>query len=172
MEAGYNSHPNRLGTESHYGGDNLFNQSRPYMVSSPSYYYTSPPPVTPRPKGDTRPYMVSSPSYFYVSPPPVTPRPKGDTSSHMSELYTEDSLVRRLSLLTNALNQGKPIRVEDLMSLRSDNEVSIFQLMIKYIFKYFIFKILYGILYRIQNYYISIIINYNYYNSNYRVIQK
>lgn len=122
MEAGYNSHPNRLGTESHYGGDNLFNQSRPYMVSSPSYYYTSPPPVTPRPKGDTRPYMVSSPSYFYVSPPPVTPRPKGDTSSHMSELYTEDSLVRRLSLLTNALNQGKPIRVEDLMSLRSDNE--------------------------------------------------
>lgn len=143
MEAGYNSHPNRLGTESHYGGDNLFNQSRPYMVSSPSYYYTSPPPVTPRPKGDTRPYMVSSPSYFYVSPPPVTPRPKGDTSSHMSELYTEDSLVRRLSLLTNALNQGKPIRVEDLMSLRSDNEVSIFELMMKYFFKYFIFRILY-----------------------------
>lgn len=114
MEAGYNSHPNRLSTESHYGGDNLFNQSRPYMVSSPSY--------------------------FYVSPPPVTPRPKGDTSSHMSELYTEDSLVRKLSLLTNALNQGKPIRVEDLMSLRSDNEVSIFELMMKYFLKYFIFS--------------------------------
>ncbi|XP_003704023.2 cyclin-dependent kinase 12 isoform X2 [Megachile rotundata] len=123
MEAGYNSHPNRLGPESHYAGDNLFNQSRPYMVSSPSYYYNSPPPVTPRSKGDaSRPYMVSSPSYYYTSPPSVTPRPKGENTSHITELCTEDSLARRLSILTNTLNQGKPIRVEDLMSLRSENE--------------------------------------------------
>ncbi|XP_029033045.2 cyclin-dependent kinase 12 isoform X2 [Osmia bicornis bicornis] len=123
MEAGYNSHPNRLGPESHYAGDNMFNQSRPYMVSSPSYYYTSPTPVTPRSKGDaSRPYMVSSPSYYYTSPPSVTPRPKGDNTSHITELCAEDSLARKLSILTNTLNQGKPIRVEDLMSLRLENE--------------------------------------------------
>ncbi|XP_076653986.1 cyclin-dependent kinase 12 isoform X2 [Halictus rubicundus] len=96
MEAGYNSHPNRLGAESHYGGDNLFNQSGPFMVSPTSYYY--------------------------ASPPPVKPRLKGDPSSHLTELCAEDSLARKLSILTNALNQGKPIRVDDLMSLRSDNE--------------------------------------------------
>lgn len=98
MEAGYNSHPNRLGAESHYGGDNLFNQGGPFMVSPSSYYY--------------------------ASPPPVKPRLKGDTSSHLTELCAEDSLARKLSILTNALNQGKPIRVDDLMSLRSDNEVN------------------------------------------------
>lgn len=129
MEAGYSSHPSRLATESNYGGDNLFNQSRPYMVSSPSYYYASPPPVTPRPKGDTsRPYLVTSPSYFYVSPPPVTPRPKGDSTSHIIELCGEDHLARKLSVLANTLNQGKPVRVEDLMSLRSDNEVHTYKL--------------------------------------------
>ncbi|KAK0179197.1 hypothetical protein PV327_008011 [Microctonus hyperodae] len=47
---------------------------------------------------------------------------KGDIISHSSELHTEDSLARRLNLLTGALSQGKPIRVEDLLSLRLDNE--------------------------------------------------
>ncbi|KAG7196669.1 hypothetical protein KM043_016004 [Ampulex compressa] len=98
MEAGYNSHPNRLTTESHYGGENLFNQSGPFMVSPSSYYYNSPPPIKPR------------------------SNVKGDVGSHMLELVVEDSLARKLSILTNALNQGKPIRVDDLMSLRSDNE--------------------------------------------------
>ncbi|XP_015177135.1 PREDICTED: cyclin-dependent kinase 12 isoform X2 [Polistes dominula] len=99
MEAGYNSHTNRLSTESHYGGDGLFNQSGPFMVSpSSSYYYNSPPPIK---------------SSINL---------KGDATSHTIEGNTEDTLARKLSVLTNALNQGKPIRVDDLMSLRSDNE--------------------------------------------------
>lgn len=98
MEAGYNSHANRLSTESHYGGDGLFNQSGPFLVSPSSYYYNSSPPI----KSSTN--------------------PKGDITSHIIEGNAEDTLARKLSILTNALNQGKPIRVEDLMSLRSDNE--------------------------------------------------
>ncbi|XP_066589252.1 cyclin-dependent kinase 12 isoform X2 [Prorops nasuta] len=97
LEAGYNSHPTRLGADTHYGGDHLFNQSG-FMVSPSSYYYNSPPPIKPR------------------------SNPKGENASQMFEIGAEDSLARKLSILTNALNQGKPIRVDDLMSLRSDNE--------------------------------------------------
>lgn len=94
MEAGYNSHPSRLGVEAHYGEDNLFQQSGPYIVSTPSYYYNTSPTVKPQSnlKGDNQPL----------------------------EMCTEDNLARRLMILTNALNQGKPIRVDDLLSLRSD----------------------------------------------------
>lgn len=99
MEAGYNSHPSRLGAEGHYGEDNLFNQSGPYIVSTPSYYFNNSPPVKSQSnlKGDNQPL----------------------------EMCTEGNLARRLMILTNSLNQGKPIRVDDLLSLRSDQtEVS------------------------------------------------
>ncbi|XP_011136639.1 cyclin-dependent kinase 12 isoform X2 [Harpegnathos saltator] len=97
MEAGYNSHPNRLGAEAHYAEDNIFNQSGPYMVSPSSYYYNSPPPIKPR-----------------------SSNLKGDNQA--LEMCVEDNLARRLIFLTNSLNQGKPIRVDDLLSLRSDSE--------------------------------------------------
>lgn len=93
MEAGYNSHPSRLGAESHYGEDNLFNQSGPYVVSTPSYYFNTSPSIKPQ------------------------SNLKGD---NQSDMCTEDNLARRLMILTNALNQGKPIRVDDLLSLRLD----------------------------------------------------
>ncbi|XP_011632902.1 cyclin-dependent kinase 12 isoform X2 [Pogonomyrmex barbatus] len=93
MEAGYNSHPSRLVAEAHYGEDNLFNQSGPYIVSTPSYYFNNSP--------------IKSQSNL-----------KGDNQP--LEMCTEDNLARRLMILTNALNQGKPIRVDDLLSLRSD----------------------------------------------------
>lgn len=101
MEAGYNSHSTRLGADTHYGED-MFNQSGPYMVSPSSYYYNSPPPVKPR-----------------------SSNLKGDNQA--LEMCVEDNLARRLMFLTNALNQGKPIRVDDLLSLRPDNEVLIKQ---------------------------------------------
>ncbi|EGI60357.1 Cell division cycle 2-like protein kinase [Acromyrmex echinatior] len=91
MEAGYNSYPSRLGAEAHYGEDNLFNQSGPYIVSTPSYYFNTSP--------------IKSQSNL-----------KGDQSLEC----TEDNLSRRLIVLSNALNQGKPIRVDDLLALRSD----------------------------------------------------
>lgn len=98
MEAGYNSHPSRLGAEAHYGEDNLFNQSGPYVASTPSYYFNTSPPVKPQ------------------------SNLKGDNQS--LDMCIENNLSRRLMILTNALNQGKPIRVDDLLSLRSDqNEV-------------------------------------------------
>ncbi|KMQ97876.1 retinoblastoma-binding protein 8 [Lasius niger] len=90
MEAGYNS--SRLGPEGHYGEDNLYNQSGPYIVSTPSYYFNNSPPVKSNLKGDNQPL----------------------------EMCTEGNLARRLMILTNSLNQGKPIRVDDLLSLRSD----------------------------------------------------
>ncbi|EZA62427.1 Cyclin-dependent kinase [Ooceraea biroi] len=94
MEAGYNSHPSRLGAETHYGEDNMFNQGGPYVVSTPSYFFNSSSPVKPQ------------------------PNLKGDNQS--LEMCVEDTLARRLMILTNALNQGKPIRVDDLLSLRLD----------------------------------------------------
>ena len=99
MESGYNSHT-RL-SEAHFCGDALFNQEIPYG-SSPS-----------GPSG-----------YYYNSTPPIKSRSvlKGDTS-HFLEFNAEDSLARKLSFLTSSLSQGKPIIVEDLMSLRTDNEV-------------------------------------------------
>lgn len=69
-------------------------------------------------------------------------RSKGDASSHVTELCAEDSLARKLSILTNALNQGKPIRVDDLLSLRSDNEVNANSPC----FKYFILAIFHSII--------------------------
>lgn len=92
MEAGYNSHPSRLGAEAHYGEDNLFNQSGPYTATP--YYFNSSPLVKPQ------------------------SNLKGDNPSF--EMCAEDNLARRLMILTNALNQGKPIRVDDLLSLRID----------------------------------------------------
>lgn len=95
MESGYNTHV-RL-SEAHFGGDALFNHDIPYG-SSPSGYYNSTPPIKPR------------------------SNTKGD-ASHFLEFNAEDSLARKLSFLTSSLTQGKPIIVEDLMSLRTDNEV-------------------------------------------------
>lgn len=100
MEAGYNSHPNRLIMEAHYGEDNLFNQSGP-------------------------PYMVSPSSYYYNSPPPIKPRSNLKGDNQTLEMCMEDNLARRLMILANTLNQGKPIRVDDLLSLRPDSEVII-----------------------------------------------
>jgi len=99
METGYNSHPNRLGAEGHYSED-MFNQGGPYVVSTPSYFFNSSSPVKPQ------------------------SNLKGDNQS--LEMCIEDTLARRLMILTNTLNQGKPIRIDDLLSLRPDqNEVSI-----------------------------------------------
>ncbi|XP_008543550.1 cyclin-dependent kinase 12 isoform X1 [Microplitis demolitor] len=60
-----------------------------------------------------------SPSYYY-SPAKRTGAGPGvkDTFNH----DTEDSLARKLNSLAGALGQGKPIRVDDLMSLRVDNQ--------------------------------------------------
>ncbi|XP_012256402.2 cyclin-dependent kinase 12 [Athalia rosae] len=99
MEAGYNSHGNRIGAEPPFGGESLFNRNAPFVVSPSSYYYNSPPSVKLR-----------------------TNQKQGETGSHYSEANTEDNLVRRLNSLANALAHGRPIRVDDLMSLRSDNE--------------------------------------------------
>lgn len=95
MEAGYNSHPSRLSTDAHYGEDNLFNQSGPYIATPPYYFNNSP--------------LV---------------KPQSNLKGDNPEMCTEDNLARRLMMLTNSLNQGKPIRVDDLLSLRIDqNEV-------------------------------------------------
>lgn len=66
-----------------------------------------------------------SPSYYY-SPAKRTGAGPGvkDTFNH----DTEDSLARKLNSLAGALGQGKPIRVDDLMSLRVDNQVNLKQL--------------------------------------------
>ncbi|XP_015512702.2 cyclin-dependent kinase 12 isoform X1 [Neodiprion lecontei] len=99
MEAGYNSHGNRIGAEPPFGGESLFNRSAPFLVSPSSYYYSSPLPVKSR--GNQK---------------------QGDTSSHYLDQNTEDSLARKLNCLASALAHGRPIRVDDLMSLRSDND--------------------------------------------------
>lgn len=101
MEAGYNSHGNRIGVEPPFGGESLFNRNAPFVVSPSSYYYNSPPSVKSR--GNQK---------------------QGESGSHYVDNSAEDSLARRLNSLANALAHGRPIRVEDLMSLRSDNEVS------------------------------------------------
>ncbi|XP_023288505.1 cyclin-dependent kinase 12 isoform X3 [Orussus abietinus] len=101
MEAGYNSHGSRMpGEPGHFGPENLFQQGGPFAVSPSPYYFNSPPAVKPR------------------VPPSTGHQDAGPGVCGTSD----DSLARRLTLLTNALSQGKPVRVDDLMSLRSDNE--------------------------------------------------
>lgn len=97
MESGYNSH-SRL-NETHFGGDNFCNQEILYGSSPTSYYYNSTPPIKSR------------------------SNIKGE-SSHFLEFNAEDSLARKLNYLTTSLSQGKAIIVEDLMSLRTDNQVN------------------------------------------------
>jgi cyclin-dependent kinase 12/13 len=94
MEAGYNSH--RYNSEPHMGGDGMFGQGGPFSTSP----------------------------YGYHSPPLIKSRSNPREGSHFPEYITEDTLARKLSNLTSALNQGKPISVDDLMSLRTDNEVT------------------------------------------------
>ncbi|XP_063972966.1 cyclin-dependent kinase 12 isoform X2 [Diachasmimorpha longicaudata] len=68
-------------------------------------------------------YSVSPGAYYYNSPVKTRTNQRcegGDVQG--MDLNTEDSLARKLSHLTGALSQGKPIRVDDLMSLRLDNE--------------------------------------------------
>lgn len=101
MEAGYNSHGNRIVGEPPFGGESLFNRNAPFVVSPSSYYYNSPPPNKSR----------------------ANQKPS-DPGSYYSETNTEDSLARRLNSLANALAHGRPILVDDLMSLRSNSEVS------------------------------------------------
>lgn len=96
MESGYNSH-SRL-SETNFGGDTFCNQEILYGPSPTSYYYNSTPPIKSR------------------------PNIKGEPS-HYLEFNAEDSLARKLNYLTSSLTQGKPIIVEDLMSLRTDNQV-------------------------------------------------
>lgn len=74
--------------------------------------------------GEGGSFIISPSSYYYNSPTKARSNAKGDVGLQNSELYTEDSLARKLNLLTGALTQGKPIRVDDLMSLRLDNEVN------------------------------------------------
>lgn len=102
MESGYNTH-SRV-NESHFGGDSTFcNQEILYGSSPTGYYYNSTPPIK------TRSNI------------------KGE-SSHFLEFNAEDSLARKLNYLTVSLSQGKPIIVEDLMSLRTDNQVIVFSI--------------------------------------------
>lgn len=75
--------------------------------------------------GESASFNLSPSTYYYNSPSKSRMNVKGDMIPHSSELHTEDSLARKLSLLTGALSQGKPIRVEDLLSLRLDNEVTV-----------------------------------------------
>ncbi|CAG5090903.1 Similar to Cdk12: Cyclin-dependent kinase 12 (Drosophila melanogaster) [Cotesia congregata] len=58
----------------------------------------------------------ASPSYCYS---PKGPRP---TKENFNSEISEDTLAKKLNSLAGALGQGKPIRVDDLMSLRVDNE--------------------------------------------------
>ncbi|XP_014223265.1 cyclin-dependent kinase 12 isoform X1 [Trichogramma pretiosum] len=92
MEAGYNSL--RYISESQVVGESMLGQA--------GQYATSP--------------------YSYNSPPPVKTRSNPRDGSHFPEFTNEDSLARNLSILASSLNQGKPISVEDLMSLKIDNE--------------------------------------------------
>ena len=95
MEAGYNSH--RFGLETHMEEEGIFGHGGPYG-SSP---------------------------YSYNTTPPIKSRSNVRDGSHFLELNAENSLARKLLNLTGALNQGKPISVEDLMSLKIDNEVNL-----------------------------------------------
>lgn len=70
--------------------------------------------------GESSTFGVSSPAYYYNSP--VKNRTNQRTDNNTNQINTEDSLARKLSSLTGALSHGKPIRVDDLMSLRLDNE--------------------------------------------------
>ncbi|XP_044015147.1 cyclin-dependent kinase 12 isoform X2 [Aphidius gifuensis] len=81
-----------------YNNDSMFGESSTFGVSSPAYYYNSP--VKNR----------------------TNQRTDNNTNQRDLQLNTEDSLARKLSSLTGALSHGKPIRVDDLMSLRLDNE--------------------------------------------------
>lgn len=85
---------------SNYNNDGMFGESSTFGVSSPAYYYNSP--VKNR----------------------TNQRTDNNTNQRDLQLNTEDSLARKLSSLTGALSHGKPIRVDDLMSLRLDNEVN------------------------------------------------
>lgn len=66
--------------------------------------------------------FAGSPPYPYNSPPPY--KRSNPKESQFVDLNTDDSLARKLNLLTNSLNRGKPINVEDIMTLRASNEVS------------------------------------------------
>ncbi|XP_011297181.1 cyclin-dependent kinase 12 [Fopius arisanus] len=66
-------------------------------------------------------YSVSPGGYYY-SPIKSRINQRGEGDVQGMDVNTEDSLARKLSHLTGALSQGKPIRVDDLMSLRLDNE--------------------------------------------------
>lgn len=102
MEAGYHSQMQRSMTVGgDYGDDGMFNRS-----SSRAF------PMSP------------TSSYYYDGSPPVTKQQRGAAPQKPIELNSEDSLAKKLTTLTDAFNQGKLVRFEDLMSLRSDNEVS------------------------------------------------
>lgn len=95
MEAGYNSL--RYNTEHpHMAGDGMFGQGGAF---------------------------TTSPYGGYNSSPLLKPRCNPRESAHFPDYATEESLARKLGHLAGALNQGKPISVDDLMSLRTDHEV-------------------------------------------------
>lgn len=73
------------------------------------------------------PFAGSPSGYFYNSPPPLKGALKSETAC-FTETSSEDSLAKKLNSLTNSLNQGKPINVEDIMSLRTSNEVGLLHL--------------------------------------------
>lgn len=97
MEAGYNS-IRYSSSEPHASGDEVLSQVAPF-VSSP---------------------------YEYNSPLVLKPRNNPREGMNFQEHLAEDSLAQKLNILTAALNQGKPIRVDDLMSLKTSNEVCLF----------------------------------------------
>ena len=87
--------------------------------------------------GFTQSEQYSSSPYAYSSPPSVKPKANIRDSGPFPESVNDANLPRRLSILTNALNQGKPISVDDLMSLRIDNEVSYYSITFTFIYMHF-----------------------------------
>ena len=114
MEAGYNSHTDcHRAAESQFGGDGIFGESGPFIVSPSSYYYNSPPPGCVVRIGARVTGAIRS-------------QGQQQHQQRLPEVNGEESLARKLTVLTGSLIQGKPIRVDDLMSLKLDHDVRTF----------------------------------------------
>ncbi|KAJ8680042.1 hypothetical protein QAD02_015829 [Eretmocerus hayati] len=70
--------------------------------------------------------MFSQLNQFHSSPygyhSPLMKSRSNRDGPHFPEYSNEDTLARKLNVMAAAMNQGKPISIDDIMSLRTDNE--------------------------------------------------